>query len=155
LKKTYPLLLAALVLLSGLALVPVMGLPSAGFRWQFYANVYVPTTLAVNHASGAPGSFFTVTGTNYPPSSTATIVVNGVALGDVQTDADGNLEFVIDTTGAELGTYTVVASPVPSVFTRFVLEANETEWPQEGTAPVIHLPADLAQHLVFVPVVYR
>jgi hypothetical protein len=155
LKKTYPILLAALVLLSGLALVPVMGLPSAGFRWQFYANGYVPTTLEVNHPSGAPGSFFTVTGTNYPASTTATILANGVDLGDVQTDADGNLEFVIDTTGAELGTYTVVASPVPSVFTRFVLEANATEWPPESPAPVIDLPANLAQQLVFVPVISR
>jgi hypothetical protein len=153
LKRTYPLLLAVLVLLSGLALVPVMGLPSAGFRWQFYANSYVLTTLEVNHPSGAPGSFFTVTGTNYPLSTTVTIFVNGADVGDVPTDEDGNLEFVIDTTGAELGTYTVWASPVPSVFTRFVLEQDADQWPQEGTAPVIQLPADLARELIFAPVV--
>jgi hypothetical protein len=155
LKKTHSLLIALAVVFSGLALVPVMGLPSTGFRWQRYANAYAPTTLDVNHSSGQPGSFFTVTGANYPPSATATILANGVALGDVQTDGNGNLVFVIDTTGAALGYYTVVASPAPNVSTRFTLVQNGPQWPQDVTAPVLQLPADIAQQVVFLPVVMR
>jgi hypothetical protein len=152
-KRMSTFVFALVVLFSGLALVPVMGLPAAGFKWQRYANAYVPTTLTLNHYSGAPGSFFTVTGTNYPPSVTATILANGVALGTVQTDSNGGLEFVIDTTGAELGYYTVAASPVPSVSTRFVLAQDEPSWPQGSGAPVLQVPADIALQLIFAPII--
>ena len=39
-KKIAGLIFALLVLLSGATLVPAMGLPSQGFSWQLYANVY-------------------------------------------------------------------------------------------------------------------
>ena len=59
--------IALSVLISGLALVPFMGLPTQGFNWQRYAGVYNPATLQVNHDTGAPGSFFTVFGGISPP----------------------------------------------------------------------------------------
>jgi len=154
-KLVKSLLFALLVFVSGVALVPVVGLPASGFNWQRYADVYVPTTLMVNHTSGQPGSFFTITGTNYPPSSVATILVNGVNLGDVATDVDGNLIFVIDTTGSSSGYYTVVANLVPNVFTRFLLNQGEPQWPQDVIAPVFQLPPNIANQLIFTPIIHR
>lgn len=143
------------VVLSGLALVPVMGLPKAGFSWQRYANAYVPTTLATNHASGSPGSFFTITGTNYPVNSTLAIHVNGAPLGSVLSDGNGNLLFVIDTTGANLGYYTVVVDPVNNVSTRFLLKLGDPVWPQDVGPPVLPLPPNISNQLIFLPGIFR
>ena len=154
-KNIYRILFSLTVFLSGVALVPVMGLPTAGFTWQQYADAYVLTTLEVNHQSGQPGSFFTITGTNYPADATMTIQVNGASLGSVQSDENGNLLFVINTTGANPGYYTVVLDPVNDVYTRFVLRAGDTLWPQDATAPVVQLPADIANQLILMPSVHR
>lgn len=154
-KRVSSLLFAVLVFISGVALVPVMGLPSAGFAWQRYANVYVPTALQVSHATGRPGSFFTVTGVSYPASVMVTVFVNGVNLGEVQTDQDGNLLFVIDSSVAAPGYYTVSVNPVLGVFTRFLLDPNAPLWPQEVNAPVLLLPANIANEVIFMPSIHR
>jgi hypothetical protein len=43
----------------------------------YYSN---PASLAINYTNGAPGSFFAITGTNFIPSGTVTVVVNGRVL---------------------------------------------------------------------------
>jgi len=45
--------------------------------------------LVINYCSGAPGSFFTIDGSDFPPDSTATIAVNGNMLGTIHTDSSG------------------------------------------------------------------
>lgn len=44
-KKIARLIFALMVLLSGAALIPAIGLPEQGFNWQLYANVY--TTIKI------------------------------------------------------------------------------------------------------------
>jgi hypothetical protein len=133
----------------------VIGLPTVGVNWQRFAGIYNPTTLEVNHLSGQPGSFFTITGTNYPPNTNLTIFANGVSLGSLPSDGGGNLLFVIDTSGAELGYYTIVADPIKDVFTRFELKANDPLWPQDVTAPVLQLTPNSAVQLIFLPNINR
>ena len=97
--------LAVVILLSGLAMAPFVELPKA-ISWELLAGVYQPS-LAVNAPSGAPGSVFAFTGTNYPPNSQATIYVDGQGRGQVMTDGSGQATFLLDTTGATVGPYNV------------------------------------------------
>jgi len=45
--------------------------------------------LEINHTSGMPGSFFTITGFNYLPDDMVAIQINGVVLGSVASDSSG------------------------------------------------------------------
>ena len=150
-KNIYRIVLAFVVFLSGVALIPVMGLPAAGFNWQRFAGAYVPTMLEVNHASGQPGSFFTITGANYPSNTALEVHANGILLGSIQSDSGGNLIFVINSAGAELGYYTVVVGQVNDVSTRFALKSEDPLWAQDVAAPVLQLPSNSANHLIFLP----
>lgn len=153
--KFYRLVFALAVLISGIALAPAIGLPAAGFSWQRYANVYQLATLEINHDSGLPGSFFAITGSNFSPNASATITANGTLLGTVQTDSNGNLAFDIDSTGAELGLYVILATTGESATTRFTLVAEGTLWPQDGTGPVFILPPDIAGNPIYLPITNR
>lgn len=153
-KNTYRIVFALTVLLSGVALAPVVGLPTAGFSWQRYASVYTPQTLEINHQSGSPGSFFTISGTNYPSAAMVTISANGVVLGDVAADLDGNLIFLIDSAGAQPGYYHIQAGS-GGPFVQILLDPQDTQWPQEASAAVLSLPADIALQVIFLPHINR
>lgn len=152
------LVIALAVLLSGLALVPYMGLPAAAFNWQRYAGAYPyqPATLEIDHDRGKPGSFFNVTGHHFPANSTATIQINDHTLGTVPTDATGLLSFQIDTTGADVGVYFVTAAVNPAATTKFTLDPNEPQYPPSGGEPIITVPAGIAfTHFVHLPIIFR
>jgi hypothetical protein len=155
LKNIYRILFALVVFLSGVALVPAIGLPAAGFSWQRYADAYVPTTLEVNHISGQPGSYFTISGSNYPANTALNVTANGILLGSIDSDAGGNLLFVINATGAELGYYTIVVDQGNGAYTRFELKANDPLWAQDVIAPVLQLPANIGNHLIFMPSIHH
>jgi len=81
-KNIIRILIAMGVFFSGVLLVPAMGLPRVGFNWQRYAGVYNPASLEINHPSGSPGSYFTVTGSNFSPETTVSVSANGFVLGE-------------------------------------------------------------------------
>lgn len=147
--------LAFVVLLSGVALVPVMGLPSYGFSWQRYANVYEPVELEIDHGSGAPGSFFTVSGFNFDPETTASVMINGVEVGTLETDAMGSFQFTIDTAAGEEGYYTVLVSSGFSRSKHFRLVESGNLWLPGEPETVFILPAQIAQQWLFMPYFHR
>ena len=149
------LLVALIVFLSGAALTPFVGLPTEGFRWQTYASAYQPMTLEINYASGKPGSFFTLTGFNFPPDAEVTILVNNVVLGTVATNSIGSLMFLIDSTGADEGHYSVVTDEVTSPTAQFLLDTDEPLHPQEEDGVIFTLPAGIAYMLIHLPVILR
>jgi hypothetical protein len=64
--------------------------------------------LTISFTSGKPGSSFTVTGGNFPPNSPAIIKINGYQMGfSPTTDALGNLFFILTTSGATVGNYSI------------------------------------------------
>jgi hypothetical protein len=93
----------------------------------------VPPILTINYGSGAPGSYFSVTGENFPPNEMAQITVNGHSLGAVQVDSNGDIFFMLTTTSADEGTYFVTASVNPSATEQFILDAGEPVRPQVGS----------------------
>jgi hypothetical protein len=103
-----------------------------------------PPGLAGNYAGGGPGSFFTITGHGFTPSSTTTVVVNGHALGAVATDAAGDCLFVLDTGQADEGRYVVTATARPGVSTSFIIATGEPVRPQEGNGTVFRIPSGIA-----------
>lgn len=149
--------IALVVFLSGVILVPAMGLPTDGFNWQRYAGVYEPTSLDINHASGAPGSFFTILGTNFSPKTTASIVANGSLLGDVDTSEDGDLLFLIDSTNAEDGYYIIEVRGDETAQIKLLIKTGDTLWPQEDSGPIFSLFASGVSpvELIFMPVIER
>lgn len=150
-KQIIRLLIASAVFLSGAAMIPLVGLPSEGYRWQAYADAYQPLMVEINYESGMPGSFFTLTGFNFPPSGEVSILVNGMALGTVTADSLGGFAFLIDTAGAEAGYYFVTTDEPDSPSARFRLSEHEPNRPQEGEGIIFSLPPDLAITLVNLP----
>jgi hypothetical protein len=93
-----------------------------------------------------------VTGFNYPPEEDFDVLVNGVKIGEVTSDPAGGLTFLIDTTGADPGTYDVVVG-TPTV--RFWLIVDAPLWPQEGEGTVFSLPAGIDAHYYYFPLIFR
>jgi Tol biopolymer transport system component len=127
-------------------------LPDTNEAYDIFVRDQPFATLDINHPGGAPGSYFTLTGSYFPPTSTATLTVNGLTLGDVPTDATGNAVFLLHTTDATPGLYTIRLTVAPYwAETQLILHpANDTH-PQEGSGPIFDLPASLAHHLLYFP----
>lgn len=105
-ESIHRILLSLLVLSAGLALIPFIGMPATAIGWELFAGVYTPV-LDVNATTGAPGSVFYFTGSNYPPNSSATIYIDGRPAGMVTTDGSGAASFFVNTLGAVPGSYNV------------------------------------------------
>jgi hypothetical protein len=114
------------------------------------------TSLTVNHPRGAPGSYLTFEGNNFPPNQLATISVNGVTVGTVSTDANGDLIFLLTTASADEGVYGIMVSVNPNASTRFVLDVTEPIWPQEDSGSIFDVPAGIAlDDVAFLPLIVR
>lgn len=147
--------LAALVLASGIIMLPLGGLSAETLSWELFVNAYQPEVL-VNHASGARDSAFTLTGQFYPPNTNVSIFVDGNFAGTLQTDAQGSVVFVVqtrvfDTLGQHLVTVAADANTLASQ--SFVLDDNAPIWPPPAgyDGPII----ELGQSGIFFPAFYR
>jgi hypothetical protein len=103
-----------------------------------------PPVLSINYASGGAGSFFTVTGHDFPPNSSATIVVNRHTLGDVATGTTGEFLCLFNTEQANEGRYIVTVTANHSASTRFVIASGEPVHPQEGSGTILQVPSGIA-----------
>jgi photosystem II stability/assembly factor-like uncharacterized protein len=120
---------------------------------------YTTTTpsLTINYPNGMPGSFFTLTGSNFPPDSTATIVINGNTLTDALTvDSLGSFTFLLNTSLADPGYYSVTTTVNPSATEDFTLDPNAPLHPQEGNGPVFNVPSGIAlTEFLYLPLVQK
>jgi len=156
-----PVLFFTLVFFSGLVLIPFVGIQNQSFHWQNYAGVYETPTptgtapeLALDFDSGAPGSYFVITGTGFAPGSILGVRANGNLLGNTQADQTGNLNFRLNTTIASLGRYDVEAGAVADEVT-FVLFPNGPIHPPTGGGQVFNVPPGIAIIEAFLPFVHR
>ena len=98
--------LGLLVLLSGLAMLPLTGLSAEKLGWELYVGIYEPSLDVLGEDKGFPGSAFLFGGAGYPPDTLATIYVDGAARGTLMTDGQGTAQFLIQTEpGDPLGRY--------------------------------------------------
>lgn len=147
--------LASAIFLSGLALIPLVGLPSAGYRWQVFADAYQPLLLEGNFDSGAPGSYFTITGFNFPPESEVIIEVNDLVVGAVMTDNMGGFTMMLSTTNAEEGYYFLTTTESDSPTLRFWLDVELPLRLPSGEGTIIPLPGDIAITLMHLPFLHK
>lgn len=143
--------IALVILLVGVAMSPFVDLPKIRLGWQRFAGVY-EANLDANYANGQPGSYFTFTGSNYPPNQMADILVNGEFVGQVMTDGNGAVSFIISTLNTPVGVYTVTASvdANASGSDSFTLEAGAPLREREGSAPIFNV-----QNLIYIPLMFR
>ncbi len=112
--------------------------------------------LTMNFTSGAPGSYFNVLGQYFPPNGTATITINGHALGTVPVDSTGSFAFTFTTASADEGVYFLTVSVNPSVTKQFVLDTTEPVRPPDSPADTFDVPAGIAfTEFVYLPTIVR
>jgi photosystem II stability/assembly factor-like uncharacterized protein len=121
-----------------------------------YSIQSLPIDLSLNHSSGSSGSFFTVTGTNFPSDQEASIKVNGNNLGTIAIDSSGGFSFQLDSSQASEGDYQVTVSVLDVHRTvRFLLADGEPVQPADGSGPMFVLPAGIGWQYISLPLVSR
>jgi hypothetical protein len=128
--------------------------PDAAGRWDAFAPPAQPVMM-INHSSGAPGSYFNVTGTGFPPDSLATIVANDHILDQLPVDSSGVISFTLNTNLAAPGEYHLRVSVNPSAGVLFTLDEAQPVLPREGELPIIALPGGLVLRPVLLPLIAR
>jgi peptide/nickel transport system substrate-binding protein len=128
--------------------------PDLAGRWDAFAAPPNPE-VQINFVSGAPGSYLNVTGSGFPPNSTASIMANGHLLAQLPVNASGEIAFTLTTDTAAEGTYHLRATTNPSGGLAFVLDADEPQRPKAGSLPLVEVPYGLIAHQVYLPLVVR
>ncbi|MGC9334175.1 MAG: ABC transporter substrate-binding protein [Anaerolineae bacterium] len=128
--------------------------PDPAGKWDAFVAADQPE-VAINYDSGAPGSFFNVTGSGFPPDGTAFVVVNDTLLGSVPVSAGGDVAFTLSTGEADPGGYHLRVSVNPSAGLPFTLDESAPEHSQEGDLPLVDVPDGLTTHYIYLPLVVR
>jgi hypothetical protein len=152
------LFVVLVVILAGVSLIPFIGMASERFGWQRFAGLYEPDpNLVINYRTGRPGSYFTVTGSNFPPNVVAIVTINGHTLGELSTDGAGEFAFLLRTIeDTDPGAYFARAMVNPSAGVSFRLDPDEPLRLQEGTGTVFDVPDGIAfTRFVYLPIILR
>jgi alpha-tubulin suppressor-like RCC1 family protein len=115
-------------------------------------------TLTLNYPHGAPGSFFTLTGDGFPPTSTLMIMVNNAVLTDTLTTTEtGGFVVFLDTVGADAGGYFVTTSITPGPSAFFTLELGAPPRQEEGGGATNNIPGGIATIMdyLYLPLIRR
>ena len=122
-----------------------------------YYGVPNSATLSINYSNGKPGSFFVILGSNFPAGGTATISVNGQMLTNTVTvNSLGGFALQLDTSQADNGYYSVVATVNPSASTSFNVDSAFPLRSQEESAPILSVPSGIAfTKFLYLPIVQR
>ena len=116
-------------------------------------DIFCDTSLAVSYGDGAPGSRFALRGVAFPPNVPVTVAINGVGIGQVQTDEFGEASFLLDTEEADEGRYDVsVRAEDNAVFTIRLYDDRPLRPGEEG--PALAIPSGTAAYELFAPAVY-
>ncbi|MCX7855097.1 MAG: ABC transporter substrate-binding protein [Anaerolineae bacterium] len=128
--------------------------PDLAGRWDAFAVPDSPD-LQINYSEGAPGSYFNVTGSGFPPNRTAFVLANDHILGQMSVNPDGTIAFTLSTGEAQEGEYHLRVSVNPAAGVPFTLTATAPVREREGDLPVIEVPAGLIKFYTYLPLVMR
>jgi Tol biopolymer transport system component len=114
-------------------------------------------SLSINYPDGQPGSFFTVTGSNFPPNSTAAVVINGVTLTTtLPVDSSGGFLFLLNTEQADAGHYFVTVTANPEATVSFILDPAAPLRPQVDSGAIFQVPDGIAlTEFIYLPLIQR
>lgn len=113
--------------------------------------------LSINYNTGQPGSFFTLTGSDFPPNCTGIITVNSNTFTEtVAVDGFGGFVFTLGTSEADLGRYFVTVAVNPEATASFMLDSSAPFRPQEGSGAILNVPSGIAlTEFVYLPLVQK
>jgi hypothetical protein len=142
---------------------PVVGGPDLTYNGgdydAFVAKISAPPppALSINYSAGSPGSYFTITGTNYPPDQNVVVVVNGQVLTDIlAADSSGSIVFLLNTSSADPGKYIVTVTDAKALWVDFFLDSADPVRPQEGSGPIFNIPVGIAlTKSIYLPLTQR
>jgi alpha-tubulin suppressor-like RCC1 family protein len=114
-------------------------------------------SLTINYLSGQPGSFFTLSGWNFPPGGQGTLSINSqVITSSLPISPSGSFIFFLDSSGAEQGIYQATVRVNPSAVIYFSLANGDPLRAQEGGGLTVIVPPGIAFHsILYLPVVSR
>ena len=111
---------------------------------------------AMNHELAGPGSYILVTGENLAPNHPVTLQINGQNLDvDLHTTPAGGLLFILDTSLIQQGIYHIRITANILLDMTLTLSLGQPQFSQEGIGPVILLPSDISNSVVYLPMVKR
>jgi hypothetical protein len=118
---------------------------------------HIVPALYINYTSGAQGSYFYVTGENFPPEQLAELIINGVVISDtLETDADGTIRFQLSSDQADEGAYIVSLSLAPVETVYLKINNDLPVRPQESEGTTYPIPAGIAlDDFSYLPVVTK
>ena len=116
-----------------------------------------PASLIINYSNGKPGSFFSLTGSNFPPNGTAMVTLNGYTLtNSLVVNSSGGFTFRLDTSQADSGSYFITTAVNPSATTSFRLDPTAPLRPPEGSGPTLNVPSGIAfTQFAYLPLIQR
>ena len=112
-------------------------------------------TLTINYSEGAVGSYFNLTGTDFPPFETASIFINDIFVGSIEVDEYGAFSFTLSTEDANEGDYTVVVSVNPSASTTFMLDNDLDLRAKEGDLTTYLVPENIGFKRIYLPLLTK
>ena len=151
---------------------------SAWHQFNFYPDHYHHhhhdtvwnPNLEINYSLGKPGSYFHVTGEDYPPFDQAEVWMNGYKRGELNVDQYGEVSFDLRTDDADEGVYYVTvkvssnsdiqeASVTVDAWSdtdRFEIDRDSPLRQRVGSGKVFDVPAGIAfTEFVYLPLVSR
>ena len=118
--------------------------------------VYTSPSISLNHQTGQPGSFFKVTGQNFPANTTVTITVNGHQVGTVNTNGSGGFVFSLQTSAsAQEGVYAISVNGAAATYW---LDSSAPLWSKDPDGgETVQVPDSIAPYsnFVYLPIVLR
>jgi alpha-tubulin suppressor-like RCC1 family protein len=116
-------------------------------------------SLTLNYPTAQPGSYFTLSGWNFPADTQGSLTINGqVITTALAINPTGSFIVFLNTAGAEAGSYVVTVSVNPEAMTGFLLTEDAPLRPQEGGGQEYVVPGGVAYHdfiFIHLPLVVR
>ena len=131
--------------------VPVLQVTEGGVHFTALvpADIAQPV-LAIDYPSGSPGSTFRLTGSNYPPNRTATVIINGQTMADtIPVDAEGAFVAQLSTAGAAEGRYSITVSVNPRASCGVTLDEAAPARTHQGNESIVVVPPGIANTRAF------
>jgi alpha-tubulin suppressor-like RCC1 family protein len=105
----------------------------------------VAAKLEINYSDGAPGSYFTIRGTNFYAWNEVSLRINNIPLSpSLQSDSNGNLLLIMDAAQAEAGGYVVSVEAGERRNASLHIDMGAPVHAQEDSGPIYQIPGESA-----------
>jgi hypothetical protein len=119
--------------------------PTVAGIWPIPICGVIPERFVINYSSGAPGSYMYLTGRSFSGDSEVNVSIDNYDLGGVIPDSNGEIFFLLLTTGADVGVCVVRIQKGSEFATiSFRLVASQPLRPQEGAGPLFDVPSGIS-----------